>query len=220
MKKNETLEYLIYKKIKKDIMLGVLKPKDKIDLNHLSKRYNVSQTPIKTALNRLIADELIINYPRHGMEIKSIEHCELEQIFEIRRMMDIHCINNAILVVNGSTLLIENFKDIMKEHNKLIEALSNNPTRELFYDALELNYQFHLLYLKCNGNSKLIDIFKYISSHFFPIYINDSTNIEVQRKKIINSLKEHEDIVNSILSKDRELVRQSILKHLNYAKLI
>ena len=50
----------IFEKIKYDIVLGVLKPNQKLKLNLLQKEYNVSISILREVLNRLCGDGFII----------------------------------------------------------------------------------------------------------------------------------------------------------------
>lgn len=76
-----TLVESAYNHLKADIISSYLKPDEKINLKDLSQRYQVSETPIKQALNRLISEGLIISVPRKGMWVHRISSEEANDIF-------------------------------------------------------------------------------------------------------------------------------------------
>ena len=63
---SDTLVDVAYHKIRKDIIDEYLPAGQKINLSDLCARYGVSPTPIKQALNRLMAEGLVENIPRRA----------------------------------------------------------------------------------------------------------------------------------------------------------
>ncbi|MGV8149847.1 MAG: GntR family transcriptional regulator [Alkaliphilus sp.] len=92
----QTLVDKVCENIRIDIIKQDLKPGDKIDIKSLSDKYGVSATPLKMALNRLVSENIIQNFPRQGMYIKTIKPEEINEIFEVRQMMDLYYARDII----------------------------------------------------------------------------------------------------------------------------
>ena len=59
--KKETLVDMICRNIRRDIIVGELQPGDKLVTRELAARYGTSEMPVKLALNRMIAEEIVEN---------------------------------------------------------------------------------------------------------------------------------------------------------------
>lgn len=79
-----------YQSLKKDIIEEYLPAGEKINLNTLCTRYGTSPTPIKQALNRLIAEGLIESIPRKGCRVRPFNWAWVDERFEIRMMMELY----------------------------------------------------------------------------------------------------------------------------------
>jgi DNA-binding GntR family transcriptional regulator len=64
--KRQTLVEVAYEALKKDITEHVFIPGQKIILREMNERYGISETPIKQALNRLIAEGIVKAHPGRG----------------------------------------------------------------------------------------------------------------------------------------------------------
>ena len=80
----------ICRNIRRDIIAHELRPGQKINVKELAARYGTSETPVKIALNRLLSEQIVENFPRHGLKIKSIDEEEAKEIFSLRLMMDLY----------------------------------------------------------------------------------------------------------------------------------
>ena len=166
-----TLVDTICKKIRKDIVSRELLPGEKVKPKELAERYGTSETPVKLALNRLISEQIIENYPRQGMRIKDIDASEAEDIFNVRLMMDLFYTQEIIDSVSMNKSLQEALEKNVQEHTALLNSKEGLSEVELFQKNYNLDYEFHKLYLKCTGNKKLIDLFQYSNPFMYSNYI-------------------------------------------------
>ena len=97
--KKETLVDMICRNIRRDIIVGELQPGDKLVTRELAARYGTSEMPVKLALNRMIAEEIVENYPRQGMVVRPISLSDAEEIFDLRLMMDLYYTRQIINAV-------------------------------------------------------------------------------------------------------------------------
>lgn len=95
----ETLVETITRKIKLDIVGQELQPGQRIQAKELAKKYGTSETPVKLALNRLISEQVVEDFPRQGMRIKSMSEEDAIEIFNLRLMMDLYYTKEIIEAV-------------------------------------------------------------------------------------------------------------------------
>lgn len=211
----KTLVDTICKQIKTDIVTSELIPGEKIKPKDLANRYGVSETPVKLALNRLISEQIIENFPRQGMKIKGIDVDEAEDNFEVRLMMDLYYTKEIIEAVSMNKALQKALKDNVEEHTKLLtEKRSDLTAVELFQRNYTLDYEFHKIYLKCSGNKKLVDLYKHSNPFVYSNYIFSKQS----EQKDIAGIEEHRQIVDAILEQDEEKLKKWLTIHMENAK--
>lgn len=209
-----TLADKIYSSIRKDITENVLQPGTKINIKELSEKYGSSITPVKLALNRLISEQLIENYPRKGMKVKHVEADEIDEIFDMRLMLDLFYTKEIITSVNFNNELQKKLRSNVEQHLELVSELTSESPVDKFIKNYELDTKFHELYLKCSGNKKILEVFRYINPFLYSNYIFRRQS----QKKTISGVKEHEAILNSILSYDEDSLKKNLRLHINNSK--
>lgn len=206
-----TLVETVYNYIKSDIASSHLKPDEKINLKQLSSRYQVSETPIKQALNRLVSEGLIISVPRKGMRVRKISLTEIEELFDIRLMLDTFFIDPVIETISSDTGLQKQMKDIIREHIRHVRQAAT----PLDYDTIyQLDNQFHELYIMASRNQKAVEIYRRLNSHVYSTYIY----LHQPADKTLEGAMEHQEILDAIMKKDPESVRKMVTVHIENAR--
>ena len=81
---NETLASRIADQIKRRIVTGALKPGQKLVEKDLATACNVSRTPLREALARLVNDGLAVSVPYRGIFVRRISLQQVREIYELR----------------------------------------------------------------------------------------------------------------------------------------
>lgn len=213
-KTKETMVDIICANIRRDIIAHELVPGQKINVKELAKRYGSSETPVKLALNRLIAEQIVENFPRHGMRIKTIEEQEVKEIFELRRMMDLYYTGEIIQAVYMNKRLRDALEDNVNRHYELVSGYADSMDINLYMENYLCDYQFHELYLKCSGNQKLVELYRSMNPFIYDNYIFHRQS----KEKDIEGVKEHQNILKAIVDRDEEKLKSSIRLHLQNAE--
>lgn len=205
----KTLVDTIYDRIKKDITQHFLVPGQKINIKELSERYNASETPIKLALNRLISERIVENFPRQGMRVQLANASEIEEIFDIRLMLDLYFTKEIITTVNYNVELQTELVKNVDEHLALVEGLTPNSPVEDYMRNYALDFEFHELFLKCSGNRKIVDVFNFVNPFSYSNYIFRRQS----KEKDVSGVIEHQNIVKALLSGDEDQLREALTIH-------
>lgn len=209
----ETLVDTICKNIRFDVVAGNLLPGQKIQAKDLAIKYGTSETPVKLALNRLISDQIIENFPRQGMRIKPMNEEDAKEIFSIRLMMDLYYTKEIIEAVRMNKLLREALIKNVDEHMEIIKRYADHNDVELFLENYMHDFEFHELYLKCSGNKKLVDMYQSINPFMYSNYIFRKQSSE----KDIAGVEEHREIIQAIFDRDEDRLRHWLKVHNNNA---
>ncbi|HUX20857.1 MAG TPA: GntR family transcriptional regulator [Spirochaetia bacterium] len=79
-----SIQDIVFTSIRDDILSGKMKPGDPLNTVELAQRLGVSRTPIREALNRLIASGLVVNERHRGAHVRKLSIDEVVEIYYIR----------------------------------------------------------------------------------------------------------------------------------------
>ena len=91
-----------YYLIRQRIITLELPPMSPIDEQALMEELQLGRTPIREALQRLAAENLVSIVPRRGMFVADISLTDLQQVFELRMMLEGFCARLAAQRPSGS----------------------------------------------------------------------------------------------------------------------
>ena len=77
-----------YMALRDDILSGVLKPDDRLTEVTLADRLNMSRTPVREAIKRLLIEGFLTRAPGEGLRVTGLEPDEVQQIFQIRLKLE------------------------------------------------------------------------------------------------------------------------------------
>lgn len=223
----QVLSEEIYLQIKKMIFNHEIPPGVKVNIDALSKRLHVSQTPVRESLSRLESEGLIIKEPLKGFKTTNLlTTTELNNLFNFRLLIEPYAAAEAARKIDetGKRALVSELQSakiaIKISGDEQVEALTEHDAR------------FHALIASMSGNSVLAESFEKTHCHLnlFRIYVASQRQlilgesrakvVEDLFKKYYNSsygqlaLKEHEEIANAISSGNVKLSQKAMHQHI------
>lgn len=206
-----TMKHQIYQILKKEICDGSFPPGHWLQEKELAAQLNVSRSPVREALKQLVDEGLAIEYPNKGVFVKEFTVKDIEEIYEVRILLESYAIKNSVKTITSS-----NIKDLMGLLQDLIKHYENNDLARY----IETDTLLHQYIITLGGNSIVSDIYKriYSQSQQFRIY-----SLTTQRR-FDDSVTEHKNIVENLFSgnwkeADRinrihlSLAREEIIQH-------
>jgi DNA-binding GntR family transcriptional regulator len=103
-KKSVRLRQLAYEEVRSAILKGNLKPGDPLVEMDLSERLGVSRTPLREAMALLEHEGLIETIPYKGTFIASLDRKEVEDLYDLRMVLEIRALELAIGKIPYETL--------------------------------------------------------------------------------------------------------------------
>ncbi len=79
-----TLIDSIYEKIQEEIIAGHLQPGQRLHISQLAAHYQVGLSPVREALSRLLATELVIAISQKGFRVATVSLTDLNDIYKTR----------------------------------------------------------------------------------------------------------------------------------------
>lgn len=198
-----TLTASVYAQLRVDILAGLLSPGAKLRADALRKRFNTGSSPVREALNRLLAEGFVSLEEQKGFRVAAVSHDDLIELVGARVLID----------SNAAAESIRRFEASWEEGLVLaLHHLSRTP-REAFVagsvTAWEIRHKNFHVALVAGCGSRWI---RRISEQLF----DASERYRLLALKWIpepNELDEHRAIVEACLARDERRVTELIRGH-------
>lgn len=201
---NAPLKQVVYDAFRKTIIMGEIPAGTRINEKEFSSTMNISRTPLRYALQRLVEEGLVEHVRSIGIIVKGISLNDALEIYAIRKALDVLATNTA-----AEKMTAEDFaelKALLEETDRLNELNQIDDVLVKFSEFNELIYnksQMHRL------KSIVMKLQEYL------IYFRD---ISVRAKERRNkALREHWLIYQGMVNNDEQQIKLIIEEHLDYS---
>lgn len=188
--------------LEEDIFSGRLKPGDRLDEQSLAQRFEVSRTPVREALRQLSASGLVEVRPRQGAVVSVITLPRLVEMFEVMAELEAMCARLAARRMSDAE------REHLKESLLACEGHEQKIDLEGYYAA---NKVFHDAIYDGSHNEVLAEMTRSLHRRTAP-YRRHQLN---RPGRISDSLAEHREVVDAILSYDAEAAGRAMSRHVN-----
>jgi GntR family carbon starvation induced transcriptional regulator len=148
----------VERQLRRDILFGKFLPEEKLLAAELAKRYAVSLTPLREALQRLATDGLIAMTPQRGVRVAPLSLKEAKEIYELR------CILEPLALRKSLEKIDEEWRaSVQHTYKRLIEVV-NDEQHEVI-DAENANRAFHQALLSRCESRWLLNIVGMLFDH-------------------------------------------------------
>ncbi|MGD2269863.1 MAG: GntR family transcriptional regulator [Desulfobacterales bacterium] len=146
------LSEVAYQKIKELIVTLKLRPRDQIDENVLAQELSVGRTPIREALFRLVAENLVDVVHGRGFFVRDISLSDLRDLFETMLILERSAVSLAARRIK---------KDQIETLRQINAELRHVWLKKDFLQVTLLNSKFHRLIYKATDN---VFLFTYLDN--------------------------------------------------------
>lgn len=198
-----TMSEFIYNNLKAAIINSKLKANQRINEKELAERFRVSRTPVREAVLKLAAEGFVQIDSYRRAVVKEISYKELKEIFEVLGALDRLAVS---LAVDNLTL-----KDT-KKLEQLAKKMEKNCTPNSIEKYLELNVAFHNEIWKAVPNKLLVETLHSVRDklsryNYAQIYAFKKPGT------LERSMQQHRELLKAIIAKNKEKLRNLIVKH-------
>lgn len=177
---------LVENKLREEIVSGKIPPGTRITIQEIAKRYHISEMPVREALQRLQGEGLIELLPHRGSRVKVIDHAFMENIYDIRGVIEGLLICSCVEKISFSTI------GLLEEDNKKFSMAVEENMRS---EVVHLNMQFHETIYQFNSNPEAYKIYKKYSNLLkalrtqYPVSLQRMRAMALEHTAIIEALK-------------------------------
>ncbi|SEK58628.1 GntR family transcriptional regulator [Roseovarius nanhaiticus] len=190
-----------YQQIVSDIRAGNLLPGDRLTEVDLAARFGMSRTPVREAIRQLEADGLVMHTPRLGATIRTLDHSEISELYDMRAVLESTAARFAARAGSGVEL---------SEIETIQAAMSAARSSEERYRQ---NQNFHAAILDAARNRFLLRAVQSVQKTL--LILGRSTMEEPKRAE--DAVREHAAIVTALRSRDEDEAERAMRLHIQGA---
>lgn len=208
---NTSLVDIITQKIRTNIYTGKYEAGKKLVVRELADEFGVSHTPIKDALNRLVAEGYVEAPPRRSMVVRSFSNISILEILQARLMCETFCANEIIQGVKEHPEALTELQAILHNMRKLVSEGEQMNHEEWVKSEI----RFHGCYMRHCGNHEIYKYYLTLDTTRVAYFIYLNTNHAPVKLKIFQQdLVEHQEIVDALEALDVTRFIQAVVRHI------
>jgi DNA-binding GntR family transcriptional regulator len=196
---------LVYRQLKDQIITGDLAPGSRLIELSIAADFGVSRTPVREALKRLAAENLVLADPARGMIVHAPDAGEIEDVFVVREALDGLAARLAAHRITPSEL--SRLRLIVDTMRQAIQS----DRREQIVIA---NQRFHDVIYAAAGNAMLARV----ASDLRDFVRRFSTLPFASPDRVVHVLAEHEAILAALEAHSPEEAQSASNGHLEAAR--
>ncbi|GAB2930885.1 GntR family transcriptional regulator [Micromonospora polyrhachis] len=187
------------------IVAGQLRPGTIYSAPTLAGQFGVSPTPVREAILDLAKEGLVTIAKNKGFRISSLSDEELDEITEIRELLEIPVVAKQV-----GRLSAEQLKRLRALADSVVAAASRGD----MVGYIEADTAFHLTLLSSAGNRRLVDMIAHLRNRT-RLYGLDAL---VKSGQLVASADEHVQLVELLETGNREAVTDLMRRHLRHVR--
>lgn len=192
-----------YSYIKDCILNCVYLPTQDISEKQIAEEINIGRTPVREALLRLQNEGLVDIFPRKKICVSKITEKDIYEVYELRKLIDPVIAVQQKRNINKNKLL-----DYKKRFDSLL--VDNVLSEKEFYS---LDMEFHRFIIETSKNSLLLNFYSSLMQKQYRIGVYSIVTQSTNPKE--KTIAEHNEIIDSILRENDELIWATITTHIN-----
>lgn len=199
------LSDLAYDALKDRIISLELAPGAKLNLDRLAAEFRISQTPIREALTRLVAEGLVCLEPFKGFSVEPLlSFDELCHLLEVRTVLETHAAVRAVESLSEEDFAVMDHQvqimdDLIKVGQVDVRAFNTA-------DAA-----FHLQFVLAASNPILTQTYASLNVHIRIARLFQGRTLELAQQ----ANREHHQILTAFKDKDVKIVTERVADHIH-----
>ncbi|BCW73753.1 GntR family transcriptional regulator [Arthrobacter sp. NicSoilB11] len=190
--------HVVYAELKRRILSLELKPGERIYEPAMASALQVSRTPLREAIRRLISESLLEQQPTGGVLVPALDEAAISELYEVRAAMESLMARNACIKATPAD--IEALEGIL-ERNAAMVAFAD--------DAMQQGMALHAKIAGIAGNSWARRFHNQISSHM-ERYRHFTNSTQERRDQ---ALAQHRTLVAALAGGDPEKAAKVAFDH-------
>ena len=200
---------VIAQSLKEMIHEAELKPGQQLVQENIAKMFGVSRVPVRDALQILINIGIAVNVPRRGVIVRPFSRKLLDELFEVRKVLEGAAIQKA--VHRATPELLDSLGELIRRQSEALKAVDVKRNEKLDDD-------FHRSLYRAIDNNVLNEL---IFNNWERIkQARSSSTIDPKhgRQWISTSIERHNKVIEALEEKDESMAYQIIIENIESSR--
>jgi len=201
------LREVIFATLREAIIMGELKPGERLMEVQLAEKMGVSRTPVREAIRKLELEGFVNMIPRKGAHVARLSIKDIMDVLEVRASLD--GLATALAAERITDEELRELKYVLNQFESYVE-------KDNLQNIVKKDVEFHDIIYHASKNDKLIQIVNNLREQvyrFRVIYLKDFSST----KEVI---KEHIKIFDALIEKDSNAAGEAAKSHIKNQEMM
>ena len=189
----------LYSRLKSKVVGFDIRPGERLNEVALARELGVSRTPLREALNRLVAERLVEFRPGAGFFCRMLEPQAIFDLYEMRQVLEVTAVRLA--VVRASDEELTALRDEFRQRGQDVSGLT-------IAQAAERDEAFHIGIAKASGNAAIVEALEQINDRIrFIRWVRMAARVGPSKA-------EHRDIIEAMVARRDDRAADAMSAHI------
>lgn len=189
----------VYEAIRKAIFQRHIQPGDRLSVPLLASQLEVSRSPVREAVLRLVKDGLAVEEPRKGVVVVELDADQLLAIYEVREVLE--ALAARLAATRATDDALESIRECLHRHETA--SLQRDTEQALIADT-----EFHQLVREATGNGQLVG---------FLDQLKDKVRVAMRTTSVTRgtdrALADHKQIFDALVARNADAAADAAAGH-------
>lgn len=187
------------------LIAGELRPGEVYSAPSLAARFGVSATPVREAMLDLAKEGLVDAVPNKGFRVTAVSDRQLDEYTHVRALIEVPTV--VALTGTADRASLEALRPAARE---IVTAAAAGD----LIAYVEADTRFHLGLLALAGNTHLVEVVADLRGRS-RLY---GLTALVEAGRLLASAEEHLELLDALLARDEQAVREVMTRHLGHVR--
>jgi DNA-binding GntR family transcriptional regulator len=198
-----SLVELSVRRLRQDILSGVLPPGERLIEEQLTQRFGISRAPLREALRELAQQGLVEHSPRRGMRVAELSAADVDELFGLRDLLERYAMELALPLPRGRSLArVTGAWEAMAAAARAGDAFREN----------EAHRRFHIEVVALAGQRQLLMAFEPVILKL-QLYMAANLRREAEHRAPSEGVERHRRLLDALASGDLPMVLAALATH-------
>jgi DNA-binding GntR family transcriptional regulator len=197
-----TKQERVYRVLRESIQRNELEPGERLVIDELARRFEVSAIPVREALQQLQAEGLVVNVPHVGAAVAPISADSVREVFAVMEGLELAAVRAAAERIDARRL--DELGELVAQMDAALERASHE-------DWAELNARFHLAICDAAGMPMLAEMTRRALSRWERLRRHYLRDVLVPRLE--QAQREHRELLAGLRARDLAALEDVIRRH-------
>ena len=189
----------LYAQVKSKVVGFDIRPGERLNEGALAAELGVSRTPLRAALNRLVAERLVEFRPGAGFFCRTLEAQAIFDLYEMRQVLEVTAVRLA--VVRASDAELAALRDEFRQRGQDVTGLT-------IAQAAERDEAFHIGIARASGNAAIVEALEQINDRIrFIRWVRMAARVGPSKA-------EHRDIIEAMVARRDDRAADAMSAHI------